>query len=131
MINPVLVKFIHVAIGGAIGATARYGVSELVQMRTRGSFPWGTMAVNVIGCLLMGTLAPVLMEKLRPEHRLLILTGMFGAFTTWSSFGYEAISMLNQGQFRNAVIYVLATNVVCLLAVLIGYRLIEKTLLAG
>ena len=126
-------KLLLIALGGAVGAVSRYGLAGWVQSAVdrpsahgAALFPWGTLTVNVIGCLLMGALAPLLLKEVSTEYRVMILVGVLGAFTTWSSFGYETITMLSDGQFRFAAGYVAATNVGCLAAVWIGYRLIER-----
>jgi fluoride exporter len=121
-------RFVLIAAGGSAGAIARYLLSGEIQRlldrpTIRWTFPWGTMVVNVLGCLLMGVLAPLLLERVRPEHRDMVLIGFLGAFTTWSSFGYEVIRFVNDGQIRAALTYLLATNVLCLSAVWFGYRL--------
>jgi fluoride exporter len=125
---------LHVAVGGAVGAVARYLVGGWIQRAfdsTSGAmFPWGTLSVNLIGCGLMGGLAVLLLDKglLAPPMRTAILVGMLGAFTTWSSFGIETIRMVNDGQFQTAVIYVMMTNLGCLAAVWATFRLAQKFL---
>ena len=114
--------------GGAVGAILRYAIGGWVQQRTAGTFPWGTITVNVAGCLFMGLLARILFGEsaVRPEYRTAILVGVLGALTTFSTFSYETISLLNDGQFPRAAAYVVLTNVGCLAAVWIGYRLAEQ-----
>ena len=111
-----------------MGAVLRYGISGWVQQGARSTFPWGTMAVNVLGCLLMGALARALFDAsvLRPEYRMAILVGGLGAFTTFSTFGYDTLGLLNDGQVRQAAFYVLGTNAACLVAVWLGYRVVER-----
>lgn len=130
-------QWLSVAAGGAIGATLRFAVSgyvlSLTTQRTGSTFPWGTLAVNVLGCLLIGILAPLLTERsiLRPELRSAVIIGVLGAFTTWSSFGYETIRLFSDGQWRQAVLYVAGTNAGCLLAVWIAFRMTTRGLGAG
>lgn len=115
--------------GGAVGAILRYLVSGWVQARQGTAFPWGTLAVNVVGCLLIGVLTPLVSEKLvRPEYRTALLVGGLGAFTTFSTFGYETLSLLEGRQFRYALLYVIGTNGGCLTAVWLGHRVSEKLL---
>jgi CrcB protein len=126
-------KLLLVALGGSAGAVARYAMAGGVHRLTdrpgmHWAFPWGTTVINVTGCLLMGILAPLLLDRLRPEYRDMVLIGFLGAYTTWSTFGYETIRFLNDGQFRAAATYVLVTNAGCLLAVWIGYRLSTRLL---
>jgi CrcB protein len=120
-----------VAIGGAAGAVTRYAVGgwvqRLLQDRSAGAFPWGTLLINVTGCALMGLLAPVLFERslARPELRMAILVGFLGAYTTWSTFSYETLRFLNDGDFRHALYYALGTNAGCFLAVWLAYHVME------
>ena len=121
--------YFYIAAGGAAGAVARYLLSGWVQSgwlqkREAVAFPWGTLTVNVLGCLMMGLLAKLLFDAsiLRAEYRTAILVGTLGAFTTFSTFSYETLSMLNDGQYKPAIAYVLLTNALCFLAVWAGYR---------
>jgi fluoride exporter len=117
------------AVAGSIGAILRYAVSGWVQRSAGGTFPWGTLAVNLTGCIAIGLLAPLLMERIvRPEYRVAILIGLLGSFTTFSTFGYETFRLLSDGQFGHAAAYVLAMNAGGLLAVWIGYRGMEHLL---
>jgi len=130
----VVTQWLYVAAGGAVGATLRYAIGGWVQRlaaeRPSAMFPWGTLVVNVVGCLVMGVLGLLLFEKslLPSAYRTAVLVGVLGAFTTWSSFGLETIRLLNDGQFRYAAAYWLGTNVGCLAAVWIAYRLTERWL---
>ena len=77
--------------------------------------------------LLLLLLSPLLFEKLvRPEYRTAILVGGLGAFTTFSTFGYETLGLVNDREIRYALLYVLGTNVGCLAAVWLGYRVSER-----
>lgn len=117
------------ALGGAFGTLCRYGLSGWVQRGSGGTFPWGTLAVNVLGCLVMGLLYRTFEARLfPPEYRTAILIGVLGGFTTFSSFGIETFRMLNDGQFGAAVLYVGASNAGCLAAVWLGYRVVERVL---
>lgn len=121
--------WVLLGVGGAVGAMLRYAISGAVQ-RLVGTFPWGTVAVNVLGCVLMGALARAFLESsvLRAEYRTAILTGMLGALTTFSTFSYETLTLLNDGQWRSAIGYVLVTNAGCLLAVWAGFRVMTRLL---
>jgi len=128
-----VLRLLMIALGGSAGAAARYVLAGEVQRLMDRSgmkwvFPWGTTTVNVLGCLLMGILAPLLLERVRPEYRDLVLIGFLGAFTTWSTFGYEAVRFLNDGQTRAALTYVFATTAACLFSVWVGYRLMSRLL---
>lgn len=123
-------KLLWIGGAGALGALARYGLGGLVQQRAPGSeFPWGTLAVNLSGCLLFGFLWAMAERRLpfTPEARLFIFIGFLGAFTTFSTFAYETGAMLDAGQWRMAGVNVLAQNVggiLCLLAGMAGGRLV-------
>ena len=114
-----------VALGSAIGGCLRYlatlGVNALVQR----AFPWGTLAVNVAGCLLIGMLHVFIVERGgQPETlRLFTMVGVMGGFTTFSSFSLETLLLVQQGAPGRAVAYVAASVVVCLAASVAGMAL--------
>jgi len=85
-----------VGVGGAAGAMARYLLSGLVQERTGGLFPWGTLVVNVSGCLVMGLLAGLADARgfMTPGTRALLIVGILGGFTTFSAFGNETMNLI-------------------------------------
>lgn len=95
-----------VGTGGFVGAVLRFGVSGAVQ-RSAGfsSFPYGTLVVNVAGCLVIGLLSGLAESRqvLTPEARLLLLIGVLGSFTTFSTFGYETLTLLRDGALLRAV----------------------------
>ncbi len=121
-------KLIMIMAGGSVGALLRYGVSGFAQKFTGGSFPLGTLVVNVIGCLLMGLAAALFAgpHLIREEYRMALLVGLLGAFTTFSTFGIETFSLANDGQFRLAAANILLSNGLGLGALWFGYRLSEK-----
>lgn len=88
-------QILLVGLGGCIGSVARYLVSTWVQSRSASLFPFGTLAVNVLGCLLIGALMGLSVEResLSPNLRLLLVTGVLGGFTTFSAFGYETLAL--------------------------------------
>jgi fluoride exporter len=113
-------EILLVAIGGALGSAARYSLSGFILHHTlQHKFPYGTFAVNVIGCLLAGILVG-LAEKhdlISMEGRIFLLTGILGGFTTFSAFGVETIHLIRRGDFLVASSYVVF-SVVCGLAAL-------------
>jgi CrcB protein len=113
---------------GAAGTLARYGLQGVVQTRTGGIFPTGTLAVNLSGCFLLGFLAQLTFDRMiiPPEWRMAITIGFFGAFTTFSSFGWETIKMIEDGEWMSAVAYVAASVVAGLLLVLFGIKLAHQ-----
>lgn len=104
-----------IAIGGGLGALARYGLSGLVQGRGS-TFPWGTLAVNAIGCFLVGTL----FDRLSADARAFVVVGVLGGFTTFSAFGYETLELLRAGQATLALLNAAANVVLGIGAVLLG-----------
>ena len=117
-----------VASGGAIGAVARYLISGWVHQNLEDSFPWGTLLVNVLGSLLFGVLAVALgryfaeMDSLR----LFLLTGLLGAFTTFSTFSFESILLIQQGKYLLAGGNVIASVLMCTLAIALGLWLGQR-----
>ena len=115
-------KLFLVMFGGCIGAACRYG-TNLLAVRLWGSgFPWGTLAVNMVGCLLIG-LAFGLAERaswVTPSVRLFFVTGFLGALTTFSSFAVETVNTANSGSSHLAVVNFVANNAGGLALVLAG-----------
>jgi CrcB protein len=116
-------KIFLVGLGGSIGSILRYAVSGLVQQWTKSiGFPFGTLAVNLLGCLLIGIASQLIESRslFAPETRVLILVGLLGGFTTFSTFGNESLNLMRAGQFAAAVGYVVAHVVLGLGAVWLG-----------
>lgn len=122
-------QLLAIALGGAVGAILRFGVSSGVYQWLGRGFPWGTLAVNVIGSLAMGFLTAMLVERLNvgPELRAAVLTGGLGAFTTFSTFSIETLSLIEQGDVfkagANMLVSVLVCVSVCWLGLLLGRQL--------
>jgi len=96
-----MAKLLIIGLGGFLGSILRYSVSELVlRLFSRAMFPYGTLAVNVIGCLLIGLLGGFWENRqlFQPEFRWLIIVGFLGGFTTFSTFGYEVFRFARDGQ---------------------------------
>ena len=110
-----------VAIGGALGALARYGLAEQWPAPD-GAFPWATFAVNVSGCLLIGLLLVRLVEvgSAHPLWRPFLGTGVLGGYTTFSTYAVESRGLLADGRVGLGVGYLLGTVVAALLAVQVG-----------
>ena len=110
-----------IAVGGGLGALARYGLAELMPVRPDG-FPLATFLTNVVGCLLIGVLM-VLVTEVYTAHRLVrpfLGVGVLGGFTTFSTYAVEARGLLHPGTFGIAVAYVAGTLVAAMVAVLVG-----------
>jgi CrcB protein len=121
-------KLVIIAAGGAVGAVLRYAISGWVQKFANGSFPAGTLFVNMLGCLLIGFAGAFLAgpHLVREEYRVALLVGLLGAFTTFSTFGWETFALANAGQMWLAAANIVLSNGVGLVAVWFGYRLAEK-----
>ncbi len=111
-----------IAVGGAIGAIARYEVAAVVQARVPVGFPWGTFIVNVSGCLIMGFATALLTDRLvvHPNWRFLIPIGFVGAYTTFSTFEFETFRAVAEGAWPVAGANVVASCVVGYLALWAG-----------
>jgi fluoride exporter len=119
-----MLAMLCVALGGALGALARYGVSAWLTTPTN-HFPWVTFLINTLGSFLMGVLFVLILEKARlpVEFRPLLMTGLLGGFTTFSTFSLEAVSLLHEGYYLTALIYVLLSVILCLGALGLGLTL--------
>lgn len=119
-----MLKFLLIALGGGAGAVLRYTMQGLVQPRAS-VFPFGTLIVNITGCLAIGFLMALFTGPylIREEYRLGIITGVLGGYTTFSSFGWETMQLLEQRQWGMALLYVGLSVIVGLLATFAGIRL--------
>ena len=114
-----------IAAGGALGALARFWVSNGVYAMLGRGFPWGTLAVNMIGSVLIGVLYILLLERLTvgPEVRALLLVGFLGAFTTFSTFSIETLNLLQQADYFKAFSNMVISVVACVGAAWVGVML--------
>lgn len=117
-----------IALFGAIGTLARYGIQGFVQVRTAGTFPYGTLLINLTGCFLLGLLYQFTLNRivLSPDWRIAIGVGFFGGYTTFSSFGWETAKMIEDGEWLPAATYVAASVVIGLLLSVAGIRLANR-----
>ncbi len=108
-------KIAWIAAGGALGACLRWLLSSAVQARTASTFPFGTLAVNVLGCAAIGALAAWLHAPEHPheELRLFLVVGVLGGFTTMSACAWETVSLADTGLAGRAALYLLLSNVLC------------------
>lgn len=122
----------YVALGGALGALARYGISGWVYDRMGETFPWGTLVVNVLGCLALGAVVRWLqVSAVSPEMRPFLTIGLLGAFTTFSTFSFETVALLQDGQWTKAGVYLGASVLVGLAAVITGMAAVTALTRAG
>ena len=109
-----------------MGASLRYIMSGLVQrLDPMGTFPYGTMSVNVLGCLVIGVLGGLADSRhvLGPNARLFIILGVLGGFTTFSSFAFETLALLRDGESLRAGANVFGSVLACLVSVWLGYAI--------
>lgn len=125
---PSLISLISVAAGGAIGASARYGVTLFLGTSSR--FPWPTLAANVIGCFIAGIIGTWLITRLPASThiQLFLITGIFGGFTTFSAFSLDTLRLAESGQWSVAGLNVVANLLGSLLAVGCGWWLARSVL---
>lgn len=124
MNRPYFFQIALVGLGGAIGSILRFLVSGWVHSAMPfGTFPYGTLAVNVLGCLAIGLLGGIgdVRQALDPAQRLFLLIGVLGGFTTFSSFAYETLSLTRDAEVARAFANVLAQTTLGLGAAWIGY----------
>lgn len=114
-----------VAIGGAFGSVARFLLGELIQQRTGSTFPIGTLVVNITGSLLLGFLLEYSLGSpgVSRETRALLTTGFCGGYTTFSTFSFETSRLLQEGDYRRALLYAGLSVVVSIVGCLAGFSL--------
>ena len=122
-----MMPVLAVAVGGAIGSVARYLMVGQMTRLLGPSFPWGTLAVNVVGGLAIGILAEAMALKwsVSQETRLFLITGFLGGFTTFSAFSLEVVALAQRGAFGPALIYIAASVVLSVGAVFVGLALVR------
>ena len=115
-------KFLLISAGAVLGANARYWIGTWAAQKWGAAFPYGTLLINLTGSLLLGLFMALTAERLSidPRLRLLIATGFLGAYTTFSTFTYESLSLLLKGAVWAGLLNVLGSTVLGLLAVGIG-----------
>ena len=121
-------RILLVAVFGAIGTLARYGLQGVVQTRIGSTFPYGTLLINLSGCFFLGLIGQFTLNRIvvSPEMRMAIAVGFFGGFTTFSSFGWETAKMLEAGEWLRASTYVTASVVLGLILSVAGIRLASR-----
>lgn len=121
-------RILLIAIFGAAGTLARYGLQGIVQVRAGGAFPYGTLLINLTGCFLLALIGQFTLNRMliSPDWRMAITVGFFGGYTTFSSFGWETAKMLEDGEWMRATTYVAASVFVGLFLSIAGIRLANR-----
>ena len=117
-----MVRFFWICVGGAIGTGARYLISGWTARRFGPSFPFGTLAVNLIGCFLIGAILHVALTTaiVSPDLRVILAVGVMGGFTTYSGFNFETLQYLREGAWLLGILNVFVMVGVCLAAGIAG-----------
>jgi fluoride exporter len=117
-----------IALFGALGTLARYALQGVVQIRSGTTFPYGTLAVNLTGCFVLGLLGQLTLNRMMisPDWRAALTIGFFGGYTTFSSFGWETAKMLEDGEWLRAGTYVGASVFAGLLLTVTGIHLANR-----
>ncbi len=115
-------NYLFVFVGGGVGASARYWLSGAVYRFVPADFPYGNLVVNILGCLLIGILMSGLQERFvfTPSLRVFLTIGILGGFTTFSSFSYETVALMRDGETVGAAINVVSSVLGCLVSTYIG-----------
>lgn len=119
---------VWVALGGAIGSMARYGLSAFVVKQANPiHFPWGTFSVNILGCMLAGIflLLAESMQTMSQDVRLFIVTGVLGGFTTFSAFGIETLALIRRGELFIAFSYASLSVILGVCAMWLTYSVLK------
>ena len=121
---------LSVALGGAVGAVGRYWISTQVGHLMGTAFPWGTLAVNILGCAIMGALVQLMAFVWSPpeELRALLTVGMMGALTTFSAFSIEIVLMMERGHWLTAALYIVLSVVLSVGAMLLAMAALRAVL---
>lgn len=125
--TPLMLRTLFVGLAGLTGTLLRYWLSGFVARRYGETFPVGTMVVNVLGCLVAGAVFNLTEERflVNPTLRTVILIGLLGGFTTFSSYGLQTFTLLRDGEFGLATVNIVVSNVLGLLMVWMGYALVK------
>ena len=118
-------NYLWIAVGAVVGASARYFLSGLIARNFSATFPYSTLFINVTGSMALGFFLVYSTDRvlLDPRWRLLVAVGFCGSYTTFSSYAFESFALLEQGQWLLVGLNALASNVLCLAAVLAGAAL--------
>ena len=116
---------LFIALGGALGALSRYGLSNWIHSLWEGLVPLGTLLVNITGSFAIGAIYVLLVEKelIHPDWRSVLMVGFLGAFTTFSTFSLETVELLEKGHLAHGLGYMLGSAGTCVLMAAAGMQL--------
>jgi CrcB protein len=120
----------YVAVGSAVGGVSRYALGGLIQARAGDTFPVGTLVINITGSFLLGFLLRYALETtaVSPEVRAMLTTGFCGGYTTFSTFSYETVSLLEEGDWKRAGWYVALSVVLSIVGTFVGIAAAREAL---
>ncbi len=119
-----MIAYIYVALGGALGASLRYAIS---QVPFSSSFPVATLLTNVLGAFIIGYISSIAVQKgISDQWVLFLKTGLCGGFTTFSTFSLESVQLLNEGKVRIGIAYIVASLLLCMIGVFCGQYCANK-----
>ena len=117
-------KLLIVAAGGGLGTVLRYLVFVLFEKQHGSGFPWATLTVNIVGSLIIGFLWGIFDKMyISPGIRMLIFVGLLGGFTTFSTFAFDILSLMREGEYKLMLTYFMATNILGIGGAIFGYYL--------
>jgi CrcB protein len=121
----------YIAAGSAIGGVSRYLLGGWLQRQTAGTFPIGTLVINISGSFLLGMILRYAVETptLTPEARAFLTVGFCGGYTTFSTFSYETVVLMEDGQWSRAALYVVLSVGLSLLATFLGFAAARELIL--
>jgi len=130
-----LLHILYIALGGSVGAVSRFLISQLINRTSNDIFPWGTIAVNLLGSLLIGFFVEMFSRTVVPDNlRSVLIIGFLGAFTTFSTYALESISLLRGNEIKLFIQNILIHNVLGLFFVIFGIylsRIVIKYIFQG
>ena len=117
-------QILYIAIGGSIGAVTRFLLSEFINRTSNDVFPWGTIAVNLIGSFLIGLFVELFSRTIVPDNlRTILIIGFLGAFTTFSTYALESVKLLQGNEIKLFIQNILIHNILGLVFVIFGIYL--------
>lgn len=120
-----MTAYLYIAAGGALGSIGRYWMAGIIDTRFNTVFPYGTVAVNILGCFIIGLLAG--MQGLSANLRLFLMVGICGGFTTFSAFSLQTLTLMREGLLLRAGSNILLSVMLCLIATWAGLALMQRS----